>query len=832
MDGDFVELSDADQTTGWTGRAPFSNIGIDTASQIEGTGCIDARLQDGTGDATFNGSVTYTGGGISDLDFVNATSVITRTTGSWITDGFLVGEAIVVTGSVSNNGIKHVTAVTAGNLTVSETLTEELNVAATVRRLRNFTDKQVYSWFRPSSPVDTFANAGVTMRISGTVGGATNYGQWNVGGSDLGIVGEGGWINYTVDLLLPFDTTNGTPPLPDEVVDSGLGGTFLSGPGMAQPCLDRLVFGTTAIVRGGTGGAPGLWTEAATADLANGHIKEIAGAIFVNCRVRFGDSVGVTSTEFDDVDAVILFETNMLIAGDLAGFEFAGNSTGTNNATFGVASGAGVDKVGGSGGTWKAAGDRPFRVEAKDTNMDATGIFGVTMLGPSALWDDPVRNFKVDDGGAFTDDTRDFNDTGTGDVSPFPTPAVNDACYFGHNVRFYEINIDTGTAKSGTYTLVWEYYNGTSWASLTDVTDGTNGLTTTGPQTVTYAIPDDWAKTTVDTDNRYWIRLRVSAFTSSTTVPLIDEGSVALAGDIELEDSSAEMISCVLSSMGAVRVKNGAFCKKTTIASTIAPAKHAALDLGGADPTTDTVRDLTITNNTVGVLLKGSGNVTYNFRNFIFSGNTKDVRVDFGSGDTVTINILEGGTAIVIGDIDNVNGSTIDIINAKTVRVTVNDENGVALQNARVLLEAADGTGSLPYQDTVTITRSGATASVSHTTHGMKTGDEVIIRGADQQEYNGSFAITNVTTNAYDYTVSGAPTTPATGTIQATGAVFEGLTNVSGIIENTAFNYSVDQPITGFVRKSSTPTRYKSFRIDGTITTDGFSTQIRMVLDE
>jgi len=752
----FTTIDPADATTNWTGRAPIGNLAIDTASKIEGTGCIEGRLQSGTGDATFNH-------GTLDL-----------------------------------------------------------------------TDTPLYCWFRPSSPVDTLANAGVTMRISGTQFGATNYGQWNVGGSDLGVIGSGGWINYSVDLLRAFDSINGTPPAISAPVDSGIGGTFLSGPGMGQPVIDRLERGTTQIVRGGTGGSPGLWSEAATADLANGHIKEIAGAFFINCRVRFGDSIGTTSTEFDDQDGVILFETNLLLAGDICGFEFLGNSTGTNNCQFGTASGTGVDKVGSSGGVWKASGDRPFRVESKDANMDAVGIFGVTLLGPSAIYNDFLRNFKQEDssgGPSFLDFTREANDSTANDASPFPAGAgVNDAVYFGHNVRFYQVTVNIGTAGVGAYTVTWEYYNGTSWVSLTDLTDGTSAFKTTGSQVVTFTIPDDWAKVTVDTDNRFWIRARRDAGTV-TTDPDITQASIGLIGDVELEDSATEMIDCSLSSMGSVRVRGGAFLKRTSVASSLAPAKHAAVDFGSADPATDTVRDLTIANCVNGILLKGtsSGTTTYNFRNIQFAGNTKDVRVDFPSGATIIINVLEGGDT---PSIDNVNGSTVNIENPVTTLVNVKDNEAANLQNARVLLEASDGTGDFPFEESVTITRSGATASVSHTAHGLKNNDLVIIRGADQQEYNGPFVITNVTTNAYDYTVSGSPTTPATGTIISSGAILNGLTDASGNI-SVARTFALNTPLKGSARKSTASPRFKNFILAGTVSsTTGLTINIRLVLDE
>jgi hypothetical protein len=65
------------------------------------------------------------------------------------------------------------------------------------------------------------------------------------------------------------------------------------------------------------------------------------------------------------------------------------------------------------------------------------------------------------------------------------------------------------------------------------------------------------------------------------------------------------------------------------------------------------------------------------------------------------------------------------------------------------------------------ITRSGSTATVTRAGHGFQNGDCVLIEGADQAEYNGEFYISNVATDTFDFTVSGTPATPATGTITA-----------------------------------------------------------------
>ena len=67
------------------------------------------------------------------------------------------------------------------------------------------------------------------------------------------------------------------------------------------------------------------------------------------------------------------------------------------------------------------------------------------------------------------------------------------------------------------------------------------------------------------------------------------------------------------------------------------------------------------------------------------------------------------------------------------------------------------------------ITRTGQTATATATAHGYANGQSVLMAGATQTEYNGTFVISNVTANTFDYTVTGSPVTPATGTITAAG---------------------------------------------------------------
>lgn len=64
------------------------------------------------------------------------------------------------------------------------------------------------------------------------------------------------------------------------------------------------------------------------------------------------------------------------------------------------------------------------------------------------------------------------------------------------------------------------------------------------------------------------------------------------------------------------------------------------------------------------------------------------------------------------------------------------------------------------------ITRSTSTATVTtNDPHGYTTGDTILISGAGEIEYNGNVEITVTGATTFTYTVSGSPTTPATGTI-------------------------------------------------------------------
>ena len=108
------------------------------------------------------------------------------------------------------------------------------------------------------------------------------------------------------------------------------------------------------------------------------------------------------------------------------------------------------------------------------------------------------------------------------------------------------------------------------------------------------------------------------------------------------------------------------------------------------------------------------------------------------------------------------------------------------------------------------ITRSGSTATATVSAgHGFRENDVVLQAGAGQTEYNGEFRIFNVTSTTYQFTVTGSPATPATGTITAKIAPAGWTKSFSGT--NKAAYKSADVTATGcLLRVDDSTAKYAS----------------------
>lgn len=130
-------------------------------------------------------------------------------------------------------------------------------------------------------------------------------------------------------------------------------------------------------------------------------------------------------------------------------------------------------------------------------------------------------------GASFVDLTSALNNSTATDAQPFPTGAgSNDAVYFGFRNKFSTLRANVGTAGAGTYTVAWEFWNGSAWTAVSGLSDGTTAFKTSGENLVSYTLPLTWVKTTVSTSSSlYWLRARRDAGTV-TTDPVLTQAWV------------------------------------------------------------------------------------------------------------------------------------------------------------------------------------------------------------------------------------------------------------------------------------------------------------------
>lgn len=138
-----------------------------------------------------------------------------------------------------------------------------------------------------------------------------------------------------------------------------------------------------------------------------------------------------------------------------------------------------------------------------------------------------LTHVYVDDGGVFGSNLMDA--TNTFNLLPSGGPVANDAVYFGitttvnDSAPFTSLVFDL-EATTYTGTWVWEYWNGSAWATLTtERSSHENGggayFWESGIEKTVWIAPSNWAANTVNGVLAWWVRLRISVAGTGTTPP-------------------------------------------------------------------------------------------------------------------------------------------------------------------------------------------------------------------------------------------------------------------------------------------------------------------------
>ncbi len=162
-------------------------------------------------------------------------------------------------------------------------------------------------------------------------------------------------------------------------------------------------------------------------------------------------------------------------------------------------------------GSWDATGDaKGGALAGLDETLDLTA----TEQGASLVkvYDHGTTTFANKAEGGMTGWTG--SDQLTADAG---NEQINDAVYFG-GLTLGQLWLDIDTvATYDNDAFVWEYWNGTTWATLTIIYDATDTDDQDGDRpfqgdgVVVFAPPTNWAKCAVAGTTNWWIRARVTA---------------------------------------------------------------------------------------------------------------------------------------------------------------------------------------------------------------------------------------------------------------------------------------------------------------------------------
>ena len=623
------------------------------------------------------------------------------------------------------------------------------------------------AWGRAYGAMDTTTAGGIQMII----GDGTDRNGYHVGGSDKTAFrhfdGPVEWANFVVDPAnLPTDVTNfaGT--------EANLTLTAVTQVGMAFKTLAKSVGGSRNchidIMRwadlgvgieftgGTTSGAAGNMSEAAVLDRATttgaayATVHELAAGVYgIQANIDLGDSASASDQYWTESNVTYAWEDRGLSDRNYYRFNLTGSSTATNceysftASTFTVPSGAYA------------------RFDGNGADIDVCNIISCTFIG----WN--VGIVGSDDTG---DDWTGCSYIGCGALEVTGCDHTGSTFSGGLEAALTESQDETSyddTATEGSFDA------GTGYSASDTITLDNGALITvdtlSGSAVATF---------TVTTSAGYPANVAqqlIQASTSGTgtgfalwprSANLTEGGSIfynlAVDPDGELDDCS--------------------FTKGTD-------ATHAIV-FGASIPISITLRGI-------------------DFSGYNASDEQTDSTLHFlDTSGTITVNLIS-----CTGNISTKSeGATINtVVSPVDTKFTVQDEMDGVVENARVFVETADnggGTG-FPYQAGVTtLTQATGTATLTASAvHGLTTGDQVVVRGAQPDGYNKVATITVTSTTVFQYAVDSGLSSPATSTPVFSYVPVHGLTNSLGVIQSTK-SWPTSQALKGWARLSTDGTNY------------------------
>jgi hypothetical protein len=709
----------------------------------------------------------------SDLTFVNTTGgdveVLTNWAkiGTWASGDAISGDVYLQGSNAANARV---------TVSVDGTPVGGWYHLATQAANADYTDgRHIFIWLKcfclPAA--DTRAHGGLRVTLSadatptltGTVpwNGPTNSKQWFVGGQDLNPTS--GWICYVVDPTSTPDLTLGTATVSSTdrigfaaVLIHVVGGGSVK----PQPIIwDATRYGTYIMLKttaAETAKFSDYYVTDSTTSNQWGIISLVGGIYNVQGKIKIGDTAQTAVTTFTDTNQTLVWQDNSVAAGF---YEIIVQGAGSFATTATLGSISGTLTSGGC--TIRGVGLTTRRLLAPVIVAGGTGYAAGNILTVSGGTGTAATMKVITVSGGVITELR-METTGSYSVPPTGTLTLTggggSSATCTATVAGGSIWTLTASAANQTLNLYASTLSQMKSAALasTSTLDGCiivdSGEITVNGATIKNCTFQDM-RTTTPISAAYQLRV-------TTTTPVLTNNKYVNCATALLWDRNADTNT------------------KLDGSTFISGGTGYAIELG-----TNTPSSITLTN----VTFTGYG-----------ADTTTNACIYNNSGKAITINITGGSTPTYN---NGTSASTVIVANTVSTSVTVKNSATppVALQYANVLVYADTG-GPYPSNATVTIANSGTTATVTHNSHAMATGDKVLIKGASLQANNGVYTITYINANSYSYTMTSTPGSNPTGTIKAWFVALFGLTDSSGLISMSRVIASA-QPIIGRVRKST-----------------------------
>jgi hypothetical protein len=253
----------------------------------------------------------------------------------------------------------------------------------------------VYAWVFPRGEMDTTVNGGIQIQL----GDGTNRIGFHLAGSDRSGFrhdqGPVGWQCLVLDTAnLPTNRTVFAGSFAalnlSAITQIGIAfKTLVKSVGGVENCFwDVIRYGNGGLtITGGTAGDPGKFSEIAALDRSSaagrayGIIRELGAGLFgLQGPLRFGDSIGTSSTYFYDTNTTVAFEDRGFTS-DKYRIDVVGNTTGSTLFQLGNKSGTG-DAAGGSDGcTIQVPATASAVFDASNANLQNFRLYGSTLAG-------------------------------------------------------------------------------------------------------------------------------------------------------------------------------------------------------------------------------------------------------------------------------------------------------------------------------------------------------------------------------------------------------------------------------------------------------------------